>query len=333
MRSLSMHLQQSEAHGQLPFHPGCPICQQTRLAGTLATGGIVSARTQAVLAASLLALSTAAPAATAFAAEQDQEQDGTAPVAQTAPDSADNPDFDPGGDSSALPNNAPPVPQTQAPADAGSDDTAPVDQAPATNPSDPVVDTGDGSDTSTTPATTTGPSQPSSPTSAQSTPPTAPVTPPAAAGDPAPTATSAPSPATQTPAPELAVRARDPLKKATRHAHHAHVQLPRREGASRPVSSVTPAPTNAASATSPSQIVAPEPTAVVAVSHGAKPGDGTHTVQPGESLWLIASDVLGGDASPARVAREVHRLWQLNRDRIGTGDPDLLMVGTRLELR
>ena len=34
----------------------------------------------------------------------------------------------------------------------------------------------------------------------------------------------------------------------------------------------------------------------------------------------------------ARVAREVNRLWTLNSERIGTGDPDLLMVGTRLTL-
>jgi Tfp pilus assembly protein FimV len=65
----------------------------------------------------------------------------------------------------------------------------------------------------------------------------------------------------------------------------------------------------------------------------ARPGERTHAVQAGESLWSIASDVLGADASPAQVAREVHRLWTLNRDRIGTGNPDLLMVGTRLVLR
>jgi hypothetical protein len=56
-------------------------------------------------------------------------------------------------------------------------------------------------------------------------------------------------------------------------------------------------------------------------------------VLEGESLWAIASDILGSDATPARVAREVHRLWQLNRERIGTGDPDLLLIGTKLALR
>ncbi|HLH64152.1 MAG TPA: LysM domain-containing protein [Solirubrobacteraceae bacterium] len=65
----------------------------------------------------------------------------------------------------------------------------------------------------------------------------------------------------------------------------------------------------------------------------AQRGDRTHVVEPGESLWSIASDLLGRDASPAAIAREVHHLWQLNKERIGTGDPNLLMVGTRLVLR
>ena len=56
-------------------------------------------------------------------------------------------------------------------------------------------------------------------------------------------------------------------------------------------------------------------------------------MQPGESLWAIASDLLGRDAGAARIAREVHRLWELNKERIATGDPDLVMIGTRLLLR
>lgn len=73
--------------------------------------------------------------------------------------------------------------------------------------------------------------------------------------------------------------------------------------------------------------------AVHADGRRARPGDRTHTVQPGESLWAIARDMLGGHPTRAQVAREVHRLWMLNRDRIGTGDPDIVMPGTRLVLR
>jgi hypothetical protein len=58
-----------------------------------------------------------------------------------------------------------------------------------------------------------------------------------------------------------------------------------------------------------------------------------HVVRPGESLWSIASRLLGPGASDASVALEVRRLWRLNSERIGTGDPSLLRVGVRLRLR
>jgi nucleoid-associated protein YgaU len=59
----------------------------------------------------------------------------------------------------------------------------------------------------------------------------------------------------------------------------------------------------------------------------------TYTVRPGDSLWSIARRLLGQGTSPADIAREVNRLWELNRERIATGNPDLLMVGTTLKLR
>jgi Tfp pilus assembly protein FimV len=73
--------------------------------------------------------------------------------------------------------------------------------------------------------------------------------------------------------------------------------------------------------------------AVAADARRAKPGERVHVVMAGESLWSIASDLLGPRATVAKVAREVNRLWDLNRARIGTGNRDLLPVGTRLELR
>jgi hypothetical protein len=56
-------------------------------------------------------------------------------------------------------------------------------------------------------------------------------------------------------------------------------------------------------------------------------------VQSGESLWSIATARVGDSPAPAEVAREVERLWDLNAGTIGTGDPDLLLVGQRLSLR
>ena len=58
-----------------------------------------------------------------------------------------------------------------------------------------------------------------------------------------------------------------------------------------------------------------------------------HVVRPGESLWSIASRLLGAHASAGAIALEVRRLWRLNSERIGTGDPNVLIVGVRLRLR
>ena len=91
-----------------------------------------------------------------------------------------------------------------------------------------------------------------------------------------------------------------------------------------------PAPSPAAAA-APAPVTTPATT--TAAADDAKPGDRIHRVHAGESLWSIASDMLGPSASPARIAGEVHRLWQLNRERIATGNPDLLMVGTTLRLQ
>src|SRR5215218_7727400 len=195
MPSLTAHLVNGASHDCLPFHPCCPIYRQTRLTGAIRGDGLVSARTQAVLAAGVLAVSATSPVTAAFAGEQDQQQEGTAPVAQSgAPDPANSPDFDPGGDATDLPQLAPPVPQAQAPADPGSDDTAAVDQAPATNPDDPVVDSGDG--TNATPAQQPAASQTDAPPVASPT--TTPALPaaPTNESDPAsPIATGAPGPA------------------------------------------------------------------------------------------------------------------------------------------
>ena len=63
-------------------------------------------------------------------------------------------------------------------------------------------------------------------------------------------------------------------------------------------------------------------------------GDGRlHIVRPGESLWTIAEGLLEPGASATNIAAEVARLWELNRDRIPSGDPDLIEVGQQLKLR
>lgn len=77
----------------------------------------------------------------------------------------------------------------------------------------------------------------------------------------------------------------------------------------------------------PGKVVAPVP---VVQSPRPVSSASSRTVRSGESLWSIATDLLGPVASPARVAAEVERLWRLNRDRIRTGDPDVLPAGVSL---
>lgn len=62
------------------------------------------------------------------------------------------------------------------------------------------------------------------------------------------------------------------------------------------------------------------------------PGRSSYTVRPGDCLWSIAAALLPRGADDARIAAEVARLWHLNADRIGTGDPDVILVGTTLRL-
>jgi len=58
----------------------------------------------------------------------------------------------------------------------------------------------------------------------------------------------------------------------------------------------------------------------------------THVVRLGESLWVIAEQRLGAQASDAEIATAVERLWQLNAQRIGTGNPDLIYPGQTLQV-
>src|SRR5688572_12977418 len=109
MATLSVHLRTPEAHGRLAFHPQCPLCVGERLAGTLPADAVVTRRGQALVAAGVLALSSAPPA-TALAADPDQEQEGSAaPEQVVATEPQGDSSFDPGGETTDLPFVAPPA--------------------------------------------------------------------------------------------------------------------------------------------------------------------------------------------------------------------------------
>jgi hypothetical protein len=308
MSSLSVHLRLPEDHSGLPFHPSCPVCRRDRLAGSLEGDEIVSRRTQAALAVGLLAFSGVGAPAAAVAAGPDQDVDGSAEVVESA---------DPGAADLEEP--------TTGWTDGGT--APPEDEAPA-----PVPETEDGS----IEAAASEPVDEALVEAAGETEEPAAVAEPA----PAPVAPAAPpaeDPAATTQVPEAA--ASDGLSVDTAERAKRERPVKRTKPGVQPRVIAAPAPAVAAPAPA---VAAPTPAVprTIRVVAGASTSAGRaeardrfHTVQRGESLWSIASDVLGDGASVARVAREVDRLWELNEDRIATGSPDLLFAGIRLRLR
>ncbi|MBS1885661.1 MAG: hypothetical protein JSU06_00565 [Actinobacteria bacterium] len=57
-----------------------------------------------------------------------------------------------------------------------------------------------------------------------------------------------------------------------------------------------------------------------------------YMVAAGDSLWTIAEAILPMTAPDEQIAAEDEHLWMLNAGRIGTGDPNLIDVGTVLRL-
>jgi hypothetical protein len=67
-------------------------------------------------------------------------------------------------------------------------------------------------------------------------------------------------------------------------------------------------------------------------SHVPATASGTVVVRSGDSLWAIARRLVGPEAGNAAVERKLVAIWDLNARRIGTGDPNLIVPGTRLRL-
>lgn len=294
MSSLSVHLRLPEDHSGLPFHASCPVCRRERLAGSLEGDEIVSRRTQAALAVGLLAFSGIGAPAAAVAAGPDQDIEGSSEVVESAdPGEADLDETTTGWTDGGA---APPEdePATLVPeAVDESMDAAPREAVEETLIEDAVEE----------PA----------PEVQQAPEPVALAAPPA--GDPAAATEPTASDGVRVDTSERSKRDR-PAKPAVQ---------PRVIAAPPPV--VAPATTNAVTV----RVTAGtnQNTTVARASANGR----IHVVQRGESLWSIASDVLGDGAGSAQVARQVNRLWELNEERIGTGSPDLLYAGTRLRLR
>ena len=329
---LIRHVHQSEScdHDRLGFHPDCPVCRQDRLFGVLSPEPLWSRRLGVLLAAGVLAVSAGATA-TSVASEPDDQREGVVvPAPGAPPPVADGPGQSSGGET-ALPFEVDPVLTTPGDDSTGGqpDDAAPLEAAPVDDPDgrlalgDPTAPTGDGEagvdpgevDASETPPPPTEPVQPGTPV---------PPTPPADDGGGEPGSTDR-APAAK---PERRTRARPEHRKrhGTKKRERAHPRVDLRAADSPATYSPSTDTATLANDT--------EATTVVAVAATPQRIRGRfHVVLPGESLWSIASTLLGADASPATVALEVRRLWRLNEVRIGTGDPNVLGIGVRLRLR
>jgi nucleoid-associated protein YgaU len=322
--SLTAHLTAGTAeHGRLVFHPDCPRCRTERLAGNLAADSLVSRQGQAALAAGLLAVSAGAPPALAQVPDTDQQQEAT----PGAPPGLE-PDFDPGGgdtfdyDTDPLPGGA----------EAGGNEDEgigpPVETEPTTDP-DPRLLLDDEqapapSSDAPEPMPAPTPATPSLP----ATPAPVPAEPPVAELEQAAPPTDQRHATRERKAPERSTKTHE----AERRSVVGTSPTPRPDSPI-PVAEAVASP--ARPTATPMAMASPPTTA--AVSQPGSPADRMisgqrYTVRAGDSLWSIARRLLGPEASAGRIAREVNRLWELNRDRIGTGNPSLIHVGTVLKL-
>ena len=289
----------------------CPICREPSLLELLAPEALFSRRAQAVLASGVLALSVGATG-TSIAAEGDRRHEGI-----VVPDQPRQ------GDAQADDLGTAPSTDTALPIDMDASpvrpdgDLVPLEHEPA---DDPVAEPPVVGEEAPPPEANPTPIAPAPERSTRVVPKPLPYLQP---NDPPPAAV----------APTADSRWRTSIstvlagkQAASMHDATLGQRAPAADGPMQAKIGDAEAAPGAANTTAPAQ---PEPTHMTTVVRNAR----FHLVKPGESLWSIATALLGPGAAGAKVAREVQRLWTLNKHRIGTADPDLLPIGVRLRLR
>lgn len=231
----------------------------------------------------------------ALAGESDSEGEGSAPPIEVPID----PGFDPGGEEEAL---------EEAPAVGGDEETGAVEVEAEVDPEAPPVG-------EVTSAATEAPDETTSA---------------------APAATPEPAPSAPEPEP---IQQQAPEAKPSEPVANQSIVAPEQRPAGEKAASSAATAGEAAPASEPSEeeapsAPAPQPAATPPADHGRHlGGKDSYVVQSGDCLWHIAAALLPGGASDAEIAGEVARLWALNEDSIGTGDPSLIYAGTTLRLR
>ena len=335
MASLTAHLVESGDHGRLGFHADCPVCRQVRLFGSLSADPVISRRARAALASGVLALSAVGPPAAVAQEPDHQVEGGSEPTADGGTGEAEAEAAPP---STLAPPPAPDLdPQTPEGAEASELlEVVPVQTEPVEAPTGQDIP-GAYSGTAPDPVDPEGPRPKSVPESPEPESPTeAPETtqPPAEAEPP-----QAMDEAGSEGSPERQAQDTVSLEETAEALPRDLTVPPAAEGVER-LPAPEPAPAQVVTPAAALAAPPPEP-APVTTTNDLAPADRTSSgpnqaflfVQPGDSLWSIAKRLLGPDASPAQIARKVSRLWDLNDDRIGTGRPDLILVGTKLRLR
>lgn len=248
-----------------------------------------------VLAAALsavLAFGTVAPGL-AFAGEADSEQEGSAPPG-VLPGLEEGPELEPGGEETVLEELPGAVSEGE--------ESAPLESEPPQETEPP-------------------PPPPEAPAATAEVPPVSGEAPPGPDYSPAgePAAGAAPAVPVEN-EPLTAPESSQPAPQAQPEAE-AEQAAPEAPPPVRPSEAPQPPPA--------------QPPAVPAQrgeAAGSLAGQSVHVVHEGECLWSIAEALLPAGADNAEIEAEVQRLWRLNADRIGTGDPSLMYAGTELRL-
>jgi hypothetical protein len=232
----------------------------------------------------------------ALAGENDSEGEGTVPPVEVPVD----PGFDPGGEEEAL---------EEAPAAGGDEETGAVEVEAEVDVEAPPAG-------EVTSAATEAP-----PDETAASVPAASPEPAALALEPEPVQQQAPEVKTSEPVANQSIVA--PKQKRTEE-----------QAASSGVTAGEAAPASEPSEEEAPSAPAPQPAATPPADHGRHlGGKDSYVVRSGDCLWHIAAALLPGGASDVEIAGEVARLWALNEDSIGTGDPSLIYAGTTLRLR
>lgn len=271
----------------------------TSISFDLRSGPSPGRRTVALLLCAILVVTAISPGIAA-AGEVDSEGEGAA-----LPVEAPIPDLDPGGEETDL---------EEAPAVPGSEDGS---AEPALVEAEPELDTEAPSPSEVTGATTEAVAE-----EAGSQPPTVPEV------------EAAPA------EPEYVPQAASASEPVENQALQAPKQADAKRDAARSQTAATTAP--GGEATGETQSLPVEPTDEEAPTPATAPSDDSavglagkrfYVVRPGDCLTYIAEALLPAGATEAAIEDEVDRLWRLNEERIGTGDPDVIYVGTVLTLR